>query len=476
MKQLNHSIYIDALALVPEKKSGIGYSLEQTLLNLVKQNQGQKKYQIYLVVPLGKAKYLKRYTQQYVKTKTILLPARLLELLLRTRLFPPADWLLGTGTYLFPNYRNWPMWHSRSITYIYDVGFIKFPETVQPKNQKYLKRYINRWVTRTDRIITITKQVQNEIEKELNQPYNKISVVYCGVDPLVFHRRSADEVAATKEKYGIDLKDYFLFVGNIEPRKNLVRLLDAYEKLPLAIQEKYGLLIIGGDGWLSDEFNLRLKHMQQINKKVLRVGAYVNTEDLPDLYSGATALIHPAIYEGFGITNLEAMACGTPVVASDTPAIREIVQESVFYFDPIDTRSLKDAIIRVINDSKTRDMHVRDGKKRTEELTWRQSAAALYETIEDEFKRGSHKRPIISRLKSLYLLFDIETRKMLGDKAFSPYIPKQAATINELRINIYRDFLKEQPSYIQEILLKTYLLIKHSLAQVLKSAYRSLRS
>jgi glycosyltransferase involved in cell wall biosynthesis len=466
----SQTIYIDALALVPKRKSGVGLTLEQTLKHL-----SAKPLDIRLVVPLGKAKYLGSYLGPNVRTKTIYLPARLMEALLRLRLFPPVDWLLGYGVYIFPNYRNWPLWRSRSLTYVYDVGYIKFPETVQPKNQKYLSRYVSRWVSRADRIVTITSQVRDEIEKELNLPYAKIAVVYCGVDPSVFYRRNASEVEATKEKYGVDFKDYLLFVGNIEPRKNLIKLLDAYEKLPAALQKKYGLVLVGGDGWLNDEFNQRLMLLQQSGKKVIKIDEYVQTEDLPALYSGATILVHPALYEGFGMTTLEAMACETAVVASDIPAIREIIQGSAFYFDPFDTSSLRDAITKGVTDDKAIAIHVRDGKKRAKELTWEQSAAALYEIIEGEFKEGLHKRPILRRLKSRYVAFDTKLRKLLGDKAFSPYRPKPATSLSELRTTIYDDFLAEQPSYAQEFLLKTYLFIKHFLAQILKYIYRGIR-
>src|SRR4030081_2051898 len=137
-RQFPRSIYIDALALVPAHKSGVGLTLQQTLMSLLKNAAIADGYTIYLVVPLGKAKYLSNYVGPNVKIKTICLPAPVLEVFLRFKLFPPADWLLGTGTYIFPNYRNWPLWRSRSLTYLYDVGFVRFPEMVQPKNQKYL--------------------------------------------------------------------------------------------------------------------------------------------------------------------------------------------------------------------------------------------------------------------------------------------------------------------------------------------------
>lgn len=476
MRQLDNCIYIDALALVPEKKSGVGYTLEQTLLKLIDQNQTHKLYTIYLVVPLGKAKYLKKYLQTNVGTKNIYLPARIFEILLRLRLFPPVDWLLGAGVYIFPNYRNWPLWHSRSLTYVYDVSFIKFPEMVQPKNQKYLSRYINRWVSRTDRIITISNQVRNEIEKELNQPYAKIAVVYCGVDPATFYRRKVSEVETVKEKYGIYPKNYFLFVGNIEPRKNLKTLLSVYEKLPPDIMNKYGLVIVGGDSWLSEEFNDRLKKTQLKGLTIVQPNQYVITADLPALYSGARALIHPAIYEGFGITPLEAMACGTPVIASAIPAIKEVSQGAAFYFDPFEPGSISRAIINGLTDDRAIKEHLAEGRLRADKLTWANTAAALGKVIEEEIRKGPHRWPMLSKLKLLYVFLDLKIRKMLGDKTPSPYHPQQRESLEQLRVNIYNDFLKEQPSYIQAEILKAYLLIKHVTAQILKSIYHNLKA
>jgi glycosyltransferase involved in cell wall biosynthesis len=458
------------LALVPKKKSGIGLTLEQTLKHLA-----VRPLDICLVVPLGKAKYLGSYLGPNVRAKTIYLPARVMEVLLRLRLFPPADWLLGRGVYIFPNYRNWPLWRSRSLTYIYDIGFIKFPDMVQPKNQKYLSRYVKRWISRTDKIITITNQVRNEIEKELDQPYTKIAVVYCGVDTSVFHRRDAAEVRTVKEKYGIPFKNYLLFVGNIEPRKNLTQLLDAYEKLSEPVQEQYGLVLVGGDGWLNEKFNWRLERMQQKGKHVMKVQQYVGTEDLPALYSGAAMLVHPAVYEGFGITTLEAMACETPVAAADIPAIREVAQEAALYFDPADPESLKDTVLEVIDDEDGVKARVLEGKKRARELGWKQSAAALYEVIEHDMEEGPHRRPVIRRLKALYVACDTGFRRLLGDKAFSEYRPRPVASVKELRATIYDDFLSEQPSYAQDVILRTYLFTKHLFAQTLKAAYRGIR-
>lgn len=161
MRTHTKRLYIDALALVPDRKSGVGQTLEQTLENLSLIPEFTTEWTAYLVVPLGKAKYLKKYEKTNISIKTICLPARILDVLLRFGVLPPLDIFIGKGVYLFPNYRNWPLWRSRSMTYVYDIGFVLFPETIQPKNRSYLATNIKKWISRTDTVITITNQVKN---------------------------------------------------------------------------------------------------------------------------------------------------------------------------------------------------------------------------------------------------------------------------------------------------------------------------
>lgn len=451
------NIYIDALALVPTKKSGIGYSLEQTLIQMSNLPNFNDTYHIHLVVPLGKAKYLKRYCNQGITTKTIGLPARGLEILARLNILPPIDWFIGRGIYIFPNYRNWPVWSSRSLTYVYDIGYILVPHTVQPKNRRYLQKYSKRWMARTDRVITITNQVKEEIEKNLDISYTKISVVYCGVDLTVFYRRSAKETTETKAKYNIPYDKYILFVGNIEPRKNLSTLLDAYEKLPTTVRDRYGLVIVGGDGWLNESFNERISTMRREGKQVLKIQKYVVTEDLPALYSGATALVHPAVYEGFGIPPLEAMACEIPTIVSDIPAIREVLQDNTTYFNPYNAQSLTDVLTSLLSDNNLHKTDIKKAKHHAMQLSWTESAKELAMIIEEESQRQiTQPSPFVKHLKITYVRTDRLIRSILGEKTLQPYRPKTTDNVQELRTIVYNDFLKEQPSHAQSTLLEMY--------------------
>lgn len=466
-------IYIDALALVPQRKSGIGNVLEQTLTHLLKLPQ-VKERNVYLVVPLWKAKYLQRFVQPGVKIKTIYLPARALAVLLRLNILPPLDLFLGRGVYLFPNYRNWPLWSSRSITYIYDLGYLRFPSTVQPKNRAYLERHVKRWVARTDKIVTISQQVKDELEIYLHVAYNKISVIYCGVDGKLFYRRRAEEIAIVKERYSIPFKDYLLFVGNIEPRKNLIALLDAYLQLPLRQQQKYGLVLIGGGGWLNEEFHQRLASAQVDGKDVLKVEKYVESKDLPALYSGASALLLPSVYEGFGIPPLEAMACGTPAIVSDVPAIREVVQDAGYYFDPNRTDTITRAIIHALKDEGRTDL-IRLGEERARQLNWDMAAADLEQVITDELSFGNAMLLPLRTAITTYRRIDLLVRSFLGEKVLAPYRPSLTSDKSALRAEIYVDFLGEQPSRAQTTGLKIYQYSKHVVASGLKYGYHALK-
>jgi glycosyltransferase involved in cell wall biosynthesis len=469
-------IYIDALALVPEKKSGIGVLLEQTLIQLAELPKVKNAYQIYLVVPMGKAKYLQPFLRSNVTTKTIPLPARVLEVFLRLNIFPPMDWLLGSGVYVFPNYRNWSLWSSRSLTYIHDATFKRHPEMVRPKNLRYLERYSARWANRSNTIITLTDHSKEEIEKLLSLPYTKLQVIYCGVDTSVFNRRSVAEVDKIKQKYRIPYENYFLYVGSIEPRKNLVQLIRAYQKLPTKIRQTYGLVLVGGDGWLNDEFNQDLATAQSNGHNILKVAEYVVNEDLPALYSGASLLVHPAVYEGFGITPLEAMACETPVVISDIPPLREVSEDAAYYFDPYDDQSLVNSIEQALQNKTETLAHIKRGLVKAKSLSWRSSAEKLEMLIDTELAEGKQDKPVLRRLRATYLVFDRWIRTRLGERVLTPYIPERATNERALAVTVYRDFLREQPSHVQVVALKVYLGTKHTAGLGVKKVYHLVRA
>ena len=152
---------------------------------------------------------------------------------------PALDLLLGRGAYLFPNFRNWPLVFSPSLTYIHDVAFVRHPETVEPANLEYLRRNVRDWVGRATWIVTVSNTAKREIAEDLGVDPAKIAVAYNGVDRTLYRRSDPARVAATKAALGIE-GDYVLFVGNIEPRKNLLRLIAAFRSLPEQVTRACG--------------------------------------------------------------------------------------------------------------------------------------------------------------------------------------------------------------------------------------------
>lgn len=383
-------VFIDALSLAQPRMSGIGHLVLEMTKALATDKQFTATHAIILVLPVGKRKSAKIHSTPNVAYRTLPLPARVIALLMRLRLMPPIDLMLGRGIYLFPNYRNWPVLFSHSITYCHDVSFILHPETVAPKNLRYLQTNIVGWLKRTDKIVTLTNAARNDICQLLAIPSQKIEVVPCGVDKGLFFRRPSTEIKSVKNKYGIEAEQYFIYVGNLEPRKNLERTLRAFSDLPENLQRSYPLLIIAAGGWSSqnllEDLTILIKQ-----KKAFHPQTYVPDNDIPALISGATALLMPSLYEGFGMPPLEAAACGTLPIVSKIPAHQEVFGGSLkdWYVDPLDEASIKTAL------RKATELDTAESKKIEAVLqkvvkgyNWESSASRLAEIIEDmEWKK-----------------------------------------------------------------------------------------
>jgi len=372
-------LFIDALPLAQDRMSGIGH----LVLELTKDLARSDTLDVLLVVPLGKKKAVLRHGIKNTSVKTYPLPARVFSILMRLRLLPPVDIILGRGIYLFPNYRNWPLLFSKSLTYFHDVTFKIHPETVSPKNLSYLLSNARLWLKRTDLVLTLTESSKHEITETLNVPARKIRVIPCGVDVNDYHARTMQEVSGVKKKYGIELEKYILAVGNLEPRKNIDRLLEAYRQLPAATRNEYGLLLVGGGGWLNERTLQLIDEMADSGLRIVHPLKYVEDKDLPALYSGASLLAHPAIHEGFGIPPLQAMACGVPVVASNIPSIAEVIGKSSLYFDPYSVEDMSLVLQKGLHDEQVRKKLISEGKDRAALFSWSHASEILHGAIKE---------------------------------------------------------------------------------------------
>lgn len=230
---------------------------------------------------------------------------------------------------IHPNFALWPTIKSKyTATVIHDLTYIFYPELIEKKNLPHLQRVVPVVIDKSDFIITISQTMKKEIEENFNVDSSRLIVTYIPADE-VFYEKSDVEV---HKKYNIPTDKYILFIGNLEPRKNLSTLVKAYRLLPKEVRESYSLVIGGGKGWKFEETEELIESGPK-DENIIKIG-FVDQHDLPALYQKASLFVMPSLYEGFGMPILEALASGCSVIASDIPILRETGGDAITYARP----------------------------------------------------------------------------------------------------------------------------------------------
>jgi len=383
-KEKRIKIFVDGDVLVHKHFSGIGHYTAEILkaLDRLLYDERYSRITVEVGVPLFKKHELGKYGFNNFAIRTIPLPLRFINKLRNKDLLPPLDLFFGKKLYIFPNYSSWPTLFSKSVPIVYDLSFIKFPQFVEPQNQKLLTKEVQKSIKRSFRVITISMNSKKEISDYYKYAEDDIEILFPAVDMHNFYRRSTDEIEFTKAKYGV-FGDYIIFVGNLEPRKNLITLLKAYDNLPKKIQEKYSLLLVGAKGWLNNDITKYIIDMRTRGLRVIQPIDYVNDNDIPALYSGAKLSAYVSVYEGFGIPPIESMACGTPVIASDNSSIPEAVGDAAIKISALDDRTLTKEIIHLLGDESLRKKYISLGYEQINRYSWEKSAEDLITLAEE---------------------------------------------------------------------------------------------
>ena len=307
-------------------------------------------------------------------------PGRIFSLLMRKGISLPME-LFGTSgadVTIFPNFISWSsLTHKKRICVIHDVAFRFFPEYIQTKNLAYLQRQLTKSLHRSDKVIAVSEATRQDLIKYYEVADEKVVVVPNAVDHTIFNPSAKERVVQTRKKFGIP-KNYLLFVGNIDPRKNLVGLLKAYSASYAS--HRAALVIVGGGkwSWNSDKYKEELGKLSEL--PIYRTG-FIEDNDMAALYAGAISFVYPSFYEGFGIPCLEAMASGCPVVCSNLSSFPELVGDAALQVDPKDTKAIATAITTVCNSPKLRKGMAARGLKRAAEFSWEKSAEVLLDII-----------------------------------------------------------------------------------------------
>lgn len=288
------------------------------------------------------------------------------------RLLPGAELFHATEHLLLP------LCHVPTVLTVHDLIFHLFPQHHKRLNYWYLRLTMPLYCRRAQAIITISETSKGDLLRCYGLPADKVTVVYEAAAPH-FRPATAEAIAAVRRRYGLPER-YVIFVGTIEPRKNLSRLLEA-----LCLLHEGGddvrLVIVGRRGWLYEDFFRRL---QKLPPGAVIFTDYAPDEELPALYSGAVLAALPSLYEGFGLPVLEAMACGTPVACSRASSLLEVGGEAAAYFDPTDVEDMAGVIHQVLADEERQaEMRAR-GLAQAARFSWSRAAEetmAVYENV-----------------------------------------------------------------------------------------------
>jgi glycosyltransferase involved in cell wall biosynthesis len=316
--------------------------------------------------------------------RSILIPDRYLNILwYRWRVPLPVTLFSGKADiYHGPDFVLPPLGKNiRKVVTIHDLAFLEHPEYAVPSLAAYLREVVPAAVAAADVVATVSEEVSRTLIKHFQTPREKLTVIPNGVG--THFRRITDLILldATRHKFGLK-HPLVLGVGTLEPRKNHIGLIKAFYQAHTKKSGPAMLAIAGGQGWLYEETQQLVEELK-LERHVRFLGRVTDLE-LVTLYSMTDVFAFPSFFEGFGIPPLEAMACGAPVITSNTSALPEVVGDAAIQVDPHDISALAEAITRLLEDEHLREELRQKGYQRVQQYTWAMSARkmlAVYKSL-----------------------------------------------------------------------------------------------
>jgi glycosyltransferase involved in cell wall biosynthesis len=282
-------------------------------------------------------------------------------------------------------------WHGPIVLTVHDLAFLNVPQQSSTYARLYWRYMLYHSVHRAQRIIAISEQTRNELMQQWHVEEHRIHVIHNALrSSLDYEHIAPAQVQKMQQQYG---KRYLLHVGRIMPRKNLDKLIQAFELVAPRFEDLH-VVSTGGAGYGSDEV-LRMIEQSPYRERIHLAG-WVAEENLAALYAGASALVCPSRHEGFGLTPIEAMACGTPVVASIESANQAIVGDAVLRADCSTAQPLADAIARVLTDERLRDQLIQLGRSQAQRYSIEVCAASTQQVYQEALSGSAslQKEPV----------------------------------------------------------------------------------
>lgn len=264
---------------------------------------------------------------------------------------------------LVPSHPPVPM-----VSVLHDMGYEEVPEQVDALQLWYYRRFFPKGARAATRLVTVSKFARNDIAARTGIPREQIAVSYAGIRPI-FDPPSVSIAPA----------DYLLFVGTVQPRKNVSRLLRAFDLMKERTRSAVQLVVAGRRGWKDADVDATISAMQHAND--VRFTGYVTEQELVDLYRGARAVVQVPLYEGFGSPVIEAMAVGTPVITSNVSSLPEVAGEAAFFVDPLNVDEIATAMQRIITDDALCAQLREAGFAQARNYSWDRTAEVIWSCI-----------------------------------------------------------------------------------------------
>lgn len=266
-----------------------------------------------------------------------------------------------------PSFKKIPV-----VATIHDGVYFSNPNWIKTKFHKYKQQLMLNGAKRAKKIICVSNFSAKETIKWWGIDEKKIEVIYHGVDSKFFEILSKDNLNKILSKYGLKDKKYLLNISTLQPRKNHLNILKAFETLPKELKREFPLILVGGYGWGCEEAIAKIKELEA--KDEVKWLKYLPQEDIYGLYQGSLTFIFPSLYEGFGFPIIEAFASKTPVITSNTTSLIEVAKKSAFLVNPNSINEISEAIKNLILNDSLRDEYINRGLNRVKEFSWEKSA------------------------------------------------------------------------------------------------------
>ena len=266
-----------------------------------------------------------------------------------------------------------------SLAVIHDINFHHRPEDLPYLTRIFYRNFFPLYAKKSEIIVTVSEYSKQDICKSYDIPPQKIHVVSNGANPL-FRPLSRDEILKVRDTY-TGGNPYFVFIGNLHPRKNVPRLLQAYDLFREKVTRDYRMVIVGEKMFMTAEIERVLRQMK--NAREIVFTGWLDPKSLFSVTGGATALTFVPLFEGFGIPIIEAMYCDTPVLASNVTSLPEVAGNAAIYADPYDVQSIAEQMIQIATDENLRKDLIEKGRIRRQNFSWDKTAEGLWHCIEE---------------------------------------------------------------------------------------------